>query len=188
MKTAAVLIGSAREKGNSTIIANEFLRGFKENGGEAKIFKLNELKYKGFIGCFSCRKTGYCIHKDDMVSVLESVSAADIVVICSPVFMHQVSGQVKTAIDRLYPLLAGEPGKYSLRFGKKKAVVIYSQGAPFETAFKDMMECNKNSLAGLGLEVVENLIYTGGNTAGSAYKNEEIMQRAYKLGKELALF
>lgn len=54
-------------------------------------------------GCLNCFKTGDCPLdlKDNLNILKDKMKSADILIIASPVYLHQVSGNIKTLIDRL---------------------------------------------------------------------------------------
>jgi len=69
--------GSPRIKGNSSLLADYFLKNFEHPENEIKTFKLNQLNY---MGCQGCRK---CLINDDLQEVLEAVRESDILVLAS---------------------------------------------------------------------------------------------------------
>lgn len=53
------------------------------------------------IGCLHCFHTGYCGIKDDMECLKKELESSDLIIIASPVFAHNVTGNLKNIIDRL---------------------------------------------------------------------------------------
>lgn len=62
------------------------------------------MNIKSCIGCDSCLRTHKgCVQKeDDMATIYEDMSWADVVVFVSPQFWGTVSGQLKVVFDRLF--------------------------------------------------------------------------------------
>jgi multimeric flavodoxin WrbA len=51
-------------------------------------------------GCYGCRGDGKCVQKDDMAQILDSMTAADVIVLATPVYFYTMCAQMKTVIDR----------------------------------------------------------------------------------------
>lgn len=61
---------------------------------------VSDLSLQYCVGCGSCYKTGACIYKDDIENLSLSVADADGIIIGSPTYASNVSGQMKVIIDR----------------------------------------------------------------------------------------
>ncbi|MFL0198634.1 flavodoxin family protein [Clostridium sp. WILCCON 0269] len=187
MKKIVAFTGSGRKEGNTSTIVNEVLKGAAEFNAQIKIYNIKDMDIKPCRGCFYCRKFEQCCIKDDMNEVLNDIKEADAVVFSSPIYMCQVSGQVKQLMDRLYPLLSGESGNYELRYGVKETVAIYSQGAPNVDSFKEYIELNNRVLSFLGLNIINTIICSGANDLKAVLENKELLSKAYAIGKELSM-
>ena len=134
--------GSPRVKGNSSRLADSFLKNFEDPENEIKIFNLNQLNY---IGCQGCRKcltdAEKCIINDDLQEVLEAVRESDILVLASSVYYGELTSQAKGFIDRTYsfnvPDFITNPNSSQLEHGKC-LVMVLAQGHPDENMFKDI--------------------------------------------------
>lgn len=140
MKVVAVM-GSPRAKGNSAFLAERFLDAAEKLGAETRSFVLNTLTYRGCQACFACKTTSEtCVMRDDLTEVLEAVRHADVLVLASPVYYGEVTGQMKLFIDRTFCYLTPDfktsDNKSRLKPGKK-LVFIQTQGAP-KAAFGDI--------------------------------------------------
>ena len=62
-------------------------------------------------GCFACR-SGPCVHEDDMTQICEAIQRCDGLILCSPVYMGLVSGQMKVMMDRTVLFRTG--GRFAL--------------------------------------------------------------------------
>jgi multimeric flavodoxin WrbA len=182
-------VGSARNKGNTTSIVNEVLRGASEAGAETKTFNLNELGIRGCQACFKCQTPeGKCVQTDGMAPLYEEIFNADAVVLGTPVFMFQITGQTKTFIDRLFALLYlkdGKPGAFRNKIRGKKAVTVYSQSQPETGAFASSFDLNEGVLNFLGFKVEGRIVAGGMANLDSAKGNQNIMDKAYATGVEL---
>lgn len=50
------------------------------------------------------RNGGTCVLKDDMAEILGMFRKADVLVLATPVYFYGISAQMKTFIDRTYPI------------------------------------------------------------------------------------
>ena len=176
-------IGSPRKSGNTSSIVNEVLRGASENGASVKVYHLDELDIKGCKGCLYCRKHEGCAIKDDMQAIYTDLKDADALVIGSPVYICQVSGQTKIMLDRFYPLTTNT---HKPRFGNKKVVTVYSHAAPLPGFFSQYMDYTEKHLKPMGLNIIKRIIATRAVDRDTASKNRKLMDEAYGTGKALA--
>lgn len=141
MKIISV-VGSPRVDGNSATIAKKFCDTAEELGAEVKTYVLNELRYQGCQGCMLCKtKLDRCALQDDLTEVLDAVRNTDVLVLSSPVYFWDVSGQLKTFTDRTFSYLVPDfitnPVKSRLAAGKK-LVFILAQNNPDPESFPDI--------------------------------------------------
>jgi multimeric flavodoxin WrbA len=136
------LKGSPRKSGNSAAIAERLLATAAKLGAETRAFELNRLSYSGCQGCYACKKKlDRCILEDDLTAVLAEVKAADTLVLATPVYYGDVTGQLKCFIDRTFSYLVPDyitnPHPSRLPPGKK-LVFIITQGQPDAGFFADI--------------------------------------------------
>jgi len=180
------IIGSPRKKGSTALLVGEVLRGMKDSGAQTGTFFLNEMKIRGCQGCTACDKPEYaCVQKDDMAILYEEIKSADAVVIGSPVYMCQMTGQTKLFMDRLYAFLNTED--FSHRLGKgRKTLMVYTQGQPPTDLFKNSFDTNELVLSMVGLKIQDTIVAGGLHEREDLLKQKEIMEKAYNAGKALA--
>ncbi len=65
-----------------------------------KCIHLSDLKLNYCSGCAVCYKTGSCFMKDDLENLSIEISQADGVIFATPTYVSNVTGQMKTLIDR----------------------------------------------------------------------------------------
>lgn len=51
-------------------------------------------------GCLACQQTGNCVIKDDANAITDKMLEADVVAWATPIYYYEMSGQMKTMIDR----------------------------------------------------------------------------------------
>jgi multimeric flavodoxin WrbA len=138
MKIVCIL-GSPRREGNSATIARRFLDRAEALGAETETFTLNTLSFRGCQACYACKtKLDHCILKDDLAQVLDAVKQADAVVLATPTYYGDISGQLKCFVDRTFSYLKpdyltnSQPARLA---PGKKLLFIITQGAPDEAMF-----------------------------------------------------
>ena len=82
-------------------MAERFAAGAKAAGHDVEFVSLQGKEIKFCVGCLSCQTTGACIFKDDVPAIMESVQDADVVCWATPIYYYDMSGQMKTLIDRM---------------------------------------------------------------------------------------
>ncbi|HIP49025.1 MAG TPA: hypothetical protein EYG92_08700 [Lutibacter sp.] len=114
IRNIVVFDGGYRSNKNSktAFMVNHFINGAKEVGANVEYFKLKNYNIKECTGCYSCwtKSPGECIFdnkkvKDDMSMLRNKYREADLVVFASPLYIFNVSGILKTFMDRLLPIL-----------------------------------------------------------------------------------
>ena len=108
MKNVLMITTSLREGSNSDILAESFKDGAVSAGNHVEIVSLKG-KTIGFCkGCFACQKIGRCVINDDANAITDKIAAADVVVWVTPIYYYEMSGQMKTMIDRANSLFSRE--------------------------------------------------------------------------------
>lgn len=106
MKNIVILNGSPRKNGNTSRLIDEFRKGAEEQGNNVTEFFLNQMNIHGCLGCFGGGKDSSCpcVQRDDMMQIYPAYKEADIIVLASPLYYWSISGQLKTAFDRLFAI------------------------------------------------------------------------------------
>lgn len=182
MKILAVL-GSARRGGNTETLIRAVLDGAGAVGAE--IFALNEMRMSGCIGCMGCRVAGSsgCVVDDDMQTLYQRLMEADALILGSPVYYGEITGQMKTFMDRWYGLRDSDR---KLRIpGGKKVLFVITQGADKE----DWYDAVCGRLTGIAEKYgmkAEVLIGPGLGPKNAAQDDPELLERARQAGIRLA--
>ena len=107
MKKVVVISTSLRRGSNSDMLADKFAEGAKAVGNEVEKISLVGKNIQFCKGCFGCQKLGRCVIDDDVNNIMAKVIQADVVCWATPIYYYEMSGQMKTLIDRMnamYPL------------------------------------------------------------------------------------
>lgn len=183
------LLGSPRENGNSTMIAERFCTTAQKFGAEVQTFTLNELNYRGCQGCMACKmKLDRCAVEDDLTQVLEAVREADALVLASPVYYWDVSAQAKAFLDRTFSYLVPNfhtaPIPSRLEPGKK-FVLVLSQAQADESKFTDIFPKFDYFFRAYGFDETRLVRACGVGAPGEVRERQDVMAKADQVAKEL---
>ena len=179
MSNILVITTSLRAGSNSDILAEKMLEGIRAAGNQVEHISLKG-KTIGFCkGCLACQKTQKCVIRDDAVQIAEAVKNADTLVFVTPIYYYEMSGQMKTLLDRLNPL-------YSSDYRFRKVYML-------STAAEDEAETPSRAESGLQgwidcfekAEFAGSLFCGGINDAGEAKGRQDALDKAYSFGQSI---
>jgi len=183
-KNILILKGSPREKGNSAVLADRAAAGAKEAGALVESIYLHGLDIRACDACDLCRDTNMCVIQDDMNRIYPKLASADAILLVSPVYWFTFSAQLKLCIDRWY----GFQGNRWKEVSHKQFGIILTYGdTDLHTSgainaihtFETMCRFLESKIAGI--------VHGSLSEVGDAEKHPELLQRAYDLGKLLAI-
>ena len=179
MSRILIITASLRAKSNSDILAEQVVAGANAAGHLVECISLKE-KTIGFCrGCLACQKTHKCVLNDDAAAIAEKVARADTLVFVTPIYYYEMSGQMKTLLDRLNPL-------YSTNYQFRKVYML-------SVAAEDEAYVPERAVSGLQgwVDCFEKAEFAGslfcGGISGPAEasdRNEE-QHEAYEFGRNL---
>ena len=176
-----ILNGSPRPNGNTAAMVRAYAEGASEAGHTVHIVNVCQKKIAGCLACEYChtKGNGKCVQQDDMNQIYPAVRDCDVVVLASPLYYWTMSGQLRTAFDRLFALEEG--GKNLLRGnGKSSALLMAAEGHGFDDAvlyYDHLME--HLHWKNLGH------VLAGGNMDVGDIAGKQEIQQAYNLGKSI---
>ena len=101
MKRVIVISTSLRRGSNSDMLADKFAEGAKSAGHDVEKISLAGKDIQFCKGCLGCQKLGRCVISDDVNDIMAKVLKADVVCWATPIYYYEMSGQMKTLIDRM---------------------------------------------------------------------------------------
>ena len=101
MKRVIVISTSLRKGSNSDMLADQFAEGGKAAGHEVEKISLVGKNIQFCKGCLGCQKLGRCVINDDVNDIMAKVLQADVICWATPIYYYEMSGQMKTLIDRM---------------------------------------------------------------------------------------
>ena len=178
MKKVIVLSTSLRTGSNSGMLADKFVEGSTAAGHDVEKISLADKDIKFCKGCLACQKIGRCVIDDDVNGIMQKVLAADVVCWATPIYYYEMSGQMKTLIDRMNAM-------YSLDYKFRDVYML-------TTAAEDEPDVPKRAEAGLTgwidcypkCRLVATL-FCGGVDAPRTIEGNAKLQEAFDLGKSV---
>jgi len=175
-KNVLVISSTLRNNGNSEILAREFAKGAEAAGNNVEFITLKNKEIKFCKGCLACQKLGHCVINDDMSEITEKMQNAEVIAFASPVYYYEMSGQLKTMLDRANAL-------YELPCKFKD---IYFLSASADTN-KNAADTAINGIKGWiscfnGVQFKGSVLAAGTNNAGEA-ENTPASKQAYEMGQ-----
>ncbi len=133
------IVGSYRRGGAADTAVEAILEGARAKGAETRTFRLKDQQIEFCRNCRGCTQLpgaerGRCAQKDDLEPMLETIEAADAVVLASPVNYYNVTVLFRRFLERLlgftyWPWGQNGPTLRS-KLHSRKAVLVATAGMP----------------------------------------------------------
>jgi len=170
-----IISSSPRKNGNSEILANSFKEGALYSKNNVELVNLRDLKINYCFGCNACSTLGECIQKDDVNELMKKLLKCDVLVLATPTYFYNMSGQLKVMIDRM-----------TACYTKIKAdIYIIVSGWDNDSG---NLEKVVNSIRGFTKDCLENcpekgVIKVGGFVETGDISNTRFVKQAFEFGK-----
>ena len=178
-KKVLIISTSLRPNANSELLARETERGAKDAGHEVEFVTLKDKVINFCKGCLACQKLGKGVINDDANEITSNMKEADVIVWATPVYYYEMSGQMKTLIDRANSLFA--TGK---NFTETYVITTSADSS------KGVVQTVLNGVNGWvacfsGLELKGNLEAGGLDNPNDVQNRNELLEQAYNMGKNI---
>lgn len=184
-----IVLGSPRKGGNSEVLARQVGMEIQKAGGSVDYLRLNGMNIGPCQGCGGCEKTGVCVFKDDMTDLYTRVDVADILILASPVYFYNVTGQTKLFIDRFQ-------AKWSRRYLQKN---LYREDegrrgyfiATAATRGEKMFQCCSFTVKyffdaiNMEFDYEDSLLINGVDGKGAILEKESYLREAEAFGQKI---
>ncbi|MEG0857180.1 MAG: NAD(P)H-dependent oxidoreductase [Terrisporobacter sp.] len=144
MTNICAIVGTKCNKSNTAYFTKKLLAHLKEKLNtdiNINIYNLHDFKIEYCNGCLTCRKEGNCPVKDDMKFLKTEMIKSDIIVLASPVYIHNISGIMKTFLDRLCIW------NHTMRLAGKKGIILTTTSSSGDIQVRNYL---KNILLHMG--------------------------------------
>ncbi len=117
------ICGSPRKQGTEYAVQYALNYAAEKFGFETEYWTVRSKDIKFCIHCDYCiREKKGCVHKDDMQELYPKLEIAKFLLFGTPVFQGNLSGQLKTVMDRCRALIAKKPNVFKGKVGVALAV------------------------------------------------------------------
>ena len=173
-----VISTSLRANSNSDALAHAFAGGAKEAGHEVELVSLRGKNLQFCRGCLSCVKTNKCVIADDAPAIVEKMHDADAICFATPIYYYEMSGQMKTLLDRANPLYSSDyhfRHIYMLTCAAEDEAFVPERAVAGLTGWIDCFEHAQ----------LKGSVFAGGVNAPNDIKGHKALDEAYELGKNV---
>ena len=179
MKTL-IFIGSPRKKGNTASLVAELV---KRLDGETKIISAYYCNVKACIDCRFCWKNTGCAVKDEMQEIYEYIQEADNIVIASPMYFSELTGQLLAVMSRLQTYWCAKFFRHENPVPKKKrgGIIIVRGGDGY---FEKAEATAKILLHDMNAKEVATIFADNSDTIASV-DDKAVMEGIKRLAEEL---
>ncbi len=176
MKIVSIIGSPHGEKGNTGKLLGEVLKGAEREGAACETIVLRGNSVKPCMGCDQCHKKGHCPQKDEFESIKEKMLAADGVILATPNYIFQVSGQLKVFLDRCSSLI------HCMALEGKYGACVVTSGGGDELPIVQYLY---HFLIVSGVTPIDAVWATMGTSEPDTQVSEENRKQAYSLGRTL---
>jgi multimeric flavodoxin WrbA len=170
MKILLISSSPHKEQSRTFALAKEVLEGLEGAGTETEVIQLADCHVCFCLHCEAChKKILNCSVVDSVRAILEKILEADGIIIASPNYINQVTGLMKTLMDRSAHFI------HCKRLMGKYVAGVVSSGSGQN---KEVLDYIKFYAHTCGAQ------YTGSASCGMAL-GPNIIEEAQKLGKKL---
>ncbi len=186
------IIGSPRKGMNTDTLVTKALEGARSVGAEIEKIYLNDLE---IMPCQACKKfpaPDYCFFRDGMDKIYDVLENADGLIIGTPAYFGTMSAQLKLIIDRsncLANMSILSDGKlaFKSRLKKRKKGLFFWIANISKSPEQVMPSIKIWAKYFANVELVDSLVVTKSDYGEGARKREELLQKAFQLGKSFVL-
>ena len=180
-KNILVITGSGRSGGNSSLLADAFIKGARLAGHTVNVFHSARNPMSACLHCGGCWTAGEpCVIKDSFDAFYPKLEEAELLVLCSPLYWYNFSGHLKCVLDRLYPYSQ----KNRFRDLKvREAMLLMCGESHFLRSFAGPAEAYRQMLGYTRWKDRGRLFVTGVDDLGAMVGNDAL-RIAEKMGQE----
>ncbi len=174
-KKILIISTSLRRRSNSEALADAFLAGAKAAGNIVEKITLQQKNLSFCKGCLACQKRKTCVIQDDAGAIVEKMRQADIIAFATPIYYYEMSGQMKTLLDRANPLYSSDYAFrdiYMLTAAAEDEIHVPERAISGLQGWIDCFE--KSTLAGT--------VFAGGVNDAGAMDGHPALEKAYTMG------
>ena len=138
-----IVNGGPRLRGwNTAAMLEAAANGAREAGAEVETVNLYALDFKGCRSCFACQRVGAaarCAAQDALTPVLNRILEADALLVGSPIYFGDVTGQTRSFFERLwFPGLSYDKAR-TAKYKKRIPVgLVFTMNVPSDAQYEPL--------------------------------------------------
>jgi len=169
-----VLNGSPHLNGNTMAMIDAFADGARESNHTIEVIQLYRKNIAGCLGCEYCHSKDYgiCVQRDDMHEVYAALKHTEVMILASPMYFHNISGPLQSAISRIYAM--GKPKNL-----KKCGMLLTSR---IDGIYTGITEIHRTTTRIMGVEDI-GIITSVGDENPVAERRKEIIEWGFASGQ-----
>lgn len=180
---AICIVGSPKSNGTTAAVVDKIIEGMETSKIEIKKYVLGEMNINYCKGCMKCYKTKKCIQIDDMNIIITDLIDADIVLVASPSYWGDVTGQLKVFFDRSTPL-SDTNGETIVPKGKIGISVAVRTGSRVEENM-NLVHAIEHYYGHLGIKPVRRFTVERVEVKEDFLQKKEKVKEAFELGENI---
>ena len=173
-KSVLILSSSPRRGGNSEQLCLQFKKGAEETGNTVEMLNINDYDIRYFDQREYDRQASATL-TDDAAAIITKMKEADVIVLSSPVYFNNMTGQMKALIDRVYG--------YEKDLGGKEFFYISTSTDRSEEGVNCVFDAFHGFAVCLYGSVERGVIKGNGARNRGDIDSHPAMQQAYEMGK-----
>ena len=176
--------GSARKKGNTSILIQQVFSTLAEAGIETEEVSLAGQQIRGCTACYKCfeNKDKRCVINNDCINAnIDKMQAADAIILASPTYFADMTAEMKALIDRCGMVSRANGDLFRRKVG---AAIVAVRRAGAINVFDSI-----NHFFLIGQMIVPGSIYWNvgiGREIGDVLQDEEGLKTMQVLGENMA--
>ncbi len=178
-KKVLVISTSLRSGSNSGLLAERFAQGARDGGNQVEIISLQGKRLAFCNGCMACLQRPTCVIRDDANAIVEKMRRADVLCFATPVYYYEMSGQMKTLLDRANPL-------YSAPCAFREVYLLTASAEASDAASDGPIKGLEGWVACFEQARLAGVVRGGGaDKPGEMSQMTRKLEQAYELGKNV---
>lgn len=174
-KKVLVISSSPRKGGNSDLLCDQFIKGAQGAGHKVEKVFLNDLNIRFLQTNDDYDDRTMRTQNDDAPMVVDKMIEADVIVLATPIYYYNLSGQMLTMMDRLF--------ERESELKNKEFYFIMASGDPDRKAMDCALLGFRNFLRATPSSKEMGVVYGTGASSKGEIADKPAMQAAFEMGK-----
>ncbi|MGL1893662.1 MAG: flavodoxin family protein [Spirochaetaceae bacterium] len=179
------LNGSGRADGNTNYLLSKIVNSLDETAITSEIINISDKEINFCRGCHVCEETRVCVQTDGVDEIYNSFKKADLICIASPSYWGDITGQLKTFIDRSTPYCNTINSETTFPSGKKSCSIAIRAGSA-ENENRDVISTITHYLGHLEIDHVLSETWESIRSKNDL-ETEEVEKKISKFAKQITL-